>query len=74
MSCRAKEWEPGDQKTPKTFIEIDSKAIARITGWEDEFVVTIDSMKHDGRVLLIRTADGETLEIDSAEFASPLDE
>jgi hypothetical protein len=65
------EWELGDQKTPQTFVEIDSKAIARIKDWEEEYIVAIDTMVHKGDRLLIQTEDGEKRQLQSKELATP---
>jgi hypothetical protein len=63
------EWELGTQKTPETFVEIDSKAMARIKDWDREYIVKIDTMVHDGDKLLIETADGETHQLQSEKLA-----
>jgi len=67
------EWELGDQKTPATFIEIDSKAVARVKRWDEESIVDIDAMRHEGERLLVRTAEGDAFVLDPDELSSPSD-
>ena len=52
------EWELGNQKTPRTFVEIDAEGMARVKGWQFETVLDIAEMRHKGPELLIKTADG----------------
>lgn len=68
------EWELGNQRTPRTFIEIDDEGIARVKSWDDEFIVDIKTMAHKGPVLLVQTSDGDTLKIDGEQFATRPDE
>lgn len=64
------EWELGNQKTPRTFIEIDEKGMARIKGWSFETVVDIQEMKHKGPELLIKTTDGEKKRLNCRRFVT----
>lgn len=62
------EWSMGKQKTPRTFIEIDEAAWARVKGWTFEEYFDVIEMKHKGPELLIRTADGEKKRLNGRKF------
>lgn len=62
------EWELAGQETPRTFIEIDEEGVARVEGWESEFLCEIAEMYFDGPSLCIKTADGETKRIDGRDL------
>jgi len=73
ISFGDEEWELGDQKTPRTFIEIDEEGIAHVKSWDDEFIVDIEAMTHEGSELLIKSSEGEALQIDGETFATSPD-
>ena len=54
------EWEIETQKTPRTFVEIDSKGRARIKSWESEHVVDVGELWHDGPGLVFETAETDS--------------
>lgn len=64
------EWTLGQQETPRTFIEVDGKGIARVRGWTSEAILNVVQMRHDGPALLIETADGGRKRLDGREFAT----
>lgn len=64
------EWTLGQQKTPRTFVEIDAMGIARVRGWTSEAVLNVVQMRHDGPVLLVETAGEERKRIDGRELAT----
>lgn len=64
------EWSLGEQKTPRTFIEIDAKGLARVKGWEFESVFEIVEMRHKGPELLIKTADNESKRLNGRKFVT----
>jgi len=51
------EWEIAAQKTPRTFLEIDSAGEARLKGWSEEHVLDIEELWHDGAALVFRAAE-----------------
>jgi hypothetical protein len=53
------EWDIETGKTPKTFIEIDSKGQARIKSWEGEQVLEVAELWYDGSALVFRTPESE---------------
>ena len=65
------EWTLGEQRTPRTFIEIDAATAVRIRGWEFESVFDVVEMRHDGSTLLFETANGATKQLDGQAFATP---
>ena len=62
------EWELGHQRTPRTFVEIDSKGVARVKGWQFETVLDITEMRHKGPELLIKTSDGSKKRLNGRKF------
>lgn len=58
----------GQQKTPATFVEIDSEGQARVKGWSTERTVDLVSLRHDGRALLLETADGDRRRLDTRKL------
>ena len=62
------EWSLGEQKTPRTFIEIDAEGLARVKGWEFETVIDVVEMRHKGPELLIRTASGGQKRLNARKF------
>lgn len=54
-----KEWDIEAQKTPRTFLEIDSKGLVRIKGWESEQVLDVVELRHDGTALVVSAADAD---------------
>jgi hypothetical protein len=64
------EWSLGEQRTPRTFIEVDTSGAGRVKGWQFETVFDVAQMRHDGPKLLIETADGETKQLDGGKFAT----
>lgn len=51
------EWEIETQKTPRTFIEIDSAGVARIKSWESEHVVDLTELWYDGSALVFEAEE-----------------
>lgn len=69
------EWEIASQETPRTFVEIDEKGIARLEGWETETLCDVREMQFDGPALHITTAEGDSLRADGRDLStSPDDE
>lgn len=64
------QWTLGPQKTPRTFIEIDSEGVARVKGWTFEDVIDVVEMKHKGPELLIRTEAGDKKRLNGRKFVS----
>ena len=64
------EWELGNQKTPRTFVEIDAEGMARVKGWQFETVLDIAEMRHKGPELLIKTADGSKKRVNGRRFVT----
>ena len=62
------EWSLGSQKTPRTFIEVDSEGHARVKGWEFEAVVEIREMRHKGPELLIKTENNGAKRLNGRKF------
>ena len=62
------EWSLGSQRTPRTFIELDSEGLARVKGWEFETVMDITEMRHKGPELLIKTAGGDKKRLNGRKF------
>lgn len=56
-------WELGNQKTPRTFVEIDKHGHVRAKGWEFEAVFEAVELYHDGHELIFETKSGETKRI-----------
>lgn len=63
-------WEFGEQKTPRTFIEVDEAGLARVKGWRFERVLDITMMRHKGPELLIETATGEKKRLNGRKFVT----
>lgn len=51
------EWEIQTQKTPRTFVEIDSEGEARIRGWNSERVLDVHELRVDGASLVLEAAE-----------------
>ena len=64
------EWKLDEQKTPRTFVEVDEEGIARIRSWDEEFVVDVTAMIHKGPQLLVRTDEDRTLRINGEAFST----
>ncbi|MFT4921458.1 MAG: hypothetical protein ACI8XM_000655 [Haloarculaceae archaeon] len=62
------EWSLGHQKTPRTFIEIDSEGQARVKGWDFETILDIAEMRHKGPDLLVETTDGDCKRLNARTF------
>jgi hypothetical protein len=62
------QWSLGTQTTPRTFIEIDEKAEARVKGWSFETLFDVVEMRHKGPELLIRTASGDRKRLNGRKF------
>lgn len=63
------EWSFGEQKTPRTFVEIDEKGLVRVRGWSFETILNVVEMQHDGPVLKIKAADGATERFDARKLS-----
>ena len=50
------EWTMGRQRTPRTFIEIDSHGEGRIKSWSSEIVVDVRELWLDGPAVRLRTS------------------
>lgn len=61
-------WSLGEQKTPRTFIEIDDAGMARVKGWNFETVMDVKKMRHKGPELLIETADSDQKRLNGRKF------
>lgn len=70
LELDGEEWELGGQKTPRTFVEIDTDGEARIKGWSFETVFNITEMKHKGPELLIKAADGTKKRLNGRKFVT----
>lgn len=62
------EWSMGGQKTPRTFVEIDTEGLARVKGWEFETTLDVVQMQHKGPELLVETSDGEHKRLNGRKF------
>lgn len=62
------EWDFADQKTPRTFIEVDEEGIARIKEWETEDVHEVRMMKFKGPNLLVKTNDGTEIVLEGKKL------
>lgn len=62
------EWSFGNQKTPRTFIELDERGLARVKGWSFETVLDVAEMRHKGPELLIETASGDRKRLNGRKF------
>lgn len=62
------EWSLGAQKTPRTFIEIDEEAQARVKGWSFETVFDVVELRHKGPELLIATRPGDKKRLNGRRF------
>lgn len=68
------EWSFGQQRTPRTFIEIDEKGLARIRDWDDERVVDLRVLRHEGPVLFGERADGNNERLDARRLSQRPDD
>lgn len=64
------EWEFGEQRTPRTFIEIDETGMARVKGWSFESVYDIVELRHKGPELLFRTAGSKAKRLNGRRFVT----
>jgi len=64
------EWKLDEQKTPRTFVEVDEAGVARIKSWDEEFVVDVTAMIHKGPQLLVRSDEDRTFRINGEEFST----
>ncbi|MUV89590.1 hypothetical protein GJ629_06520 [Halapricum sp. CBA1109] len=51
------EWELTTQRTPETFVEIDSEGVARVAARDGERILDLQELWTDGPVLCFRAAD-----------------
>lgn len=61
------EWEIETQRTPRTFVEIDSAGQARIRSWESEHLVDLTELWYDGATLVfeaVETSSARRLDAD----------
>ena len=64
------EWSLGEQRTPRTVIEIDATGAVRVKGWEFETVLDVIEMRHKGPELLLKTAAGENKRLNGRKFVT----
>lgn len=55
MELGEKEWQMGQQRTPRTFIEIDSGGQGRIKSWSSEIVVDFRELWLEGPAVKMKT-------------------
>lgn len=63
------EWSFGGQRTPRTFVEIDEKGLARVRDWDGERVLDLRELRHDGPILLAKRATGDTERLDARKLS-----
>lgn len=57
FSVGDEDWEIETQKTPRTFVEIDSKGMVRIKGWDNEHVLDLNELWWDGQALVFEASE-----------------
>ncbi|MFB6183250.1 MAG: hypothetical protein ABEI96_01730 [Haloarculaceae archaeon] len=50
-------WEISTQKTPRTFLEIDSEGLMRVKSWQSEYVIDVEELWYDGPSLLFKSPE-----------------
>jgi len=70
ISLGGESWSMGGAERPRTFVEIDEAGMVRIAAWTNERTLDVDEMVVDGPRLKLRTADGDTLSVDSRRLAT----
>lgn len=58
-------WELGASKTPRTFVEIDERGVARFKSWEHEAVLDLRELWIDGPVLRMKTVEHGSKALDT---------
>ncbi|MDG5778509.1 hypothetical protein VB773_11925 [Haloarculaceae archaeon H-GB2-1] len=51
------EWDIEAQKTPRTFVEIDTKGLMRVKSWDSEYVLDVYEIRYDGASLVLRAEE-----------------
>jgi hypothetical protein len=65
------EWDIETQRTPRTFLEIDSEGFVRIKGWESEHVLDVTDLRHEGSALVFAAAEIDgTYRLDARKLRS----
>jgi hypothetical protein len=63
------EWEIETQKTPRTFVEIDSLGESRVKSWDSEHVLDIEELWYDGSALVFEAAETTgPMQLDAAKL------
>jgi len=62
------EWQMGGQRTPRTFIEVDSRGEGRIKSWSSEVVVDFRELWLDGPAVRMKTSEHGTKAIDARKL------
>jgi len=63
-----REWSMGQQRTPRTFIEIDSRGEGRIKSWSSEVVVDFRELWLDGPAVKMQTSEHGKKAIDARKL------
>jgi hypothetical protein len=65
------DWQITAQKTPRTFLEIDSKGEVRVKGWNSEQVLDVTELWWDGSSLVFEAAEfDDTKRLDARKLSS----
>jgi hypothetical protein len=70
MELGDREWTMGQQRTPRTFIEIDNSGEGRIKSWSTEIVVDFRELWLDGPAVKMKTTAHGKKAIDARKLLS----
>lgn len=63
-------WEFGGNETPRTFVEIDERGVARMKSWDREVIVDLRELWIEGPVLRMKTAEHGKKTLDTRNLLS----
>jgi hypothetical protein len=62
-------WDIQTQKTPRTFVEIDSEGISRVKSWDREYILDFQEVWHEGSMLAFKAAELDSTQgLDAAKL------
>lgn len=68
------EWDIQTQETPRTFLEVDSEGLARVSGWDTEAVLDVYELRVDGPSLVVEAVElSGTKRLDARKLRSEPD-
>jgi len=69
LSLGDRTWTMGENRRPRTFIEIDEAGMARFEGWTSEAILDLAELVLDGPTCRLHTTAGETKRLDVWKLA-----